>query len=147
MNKRTIEEELNRTGRILRTTTGISMEPMLKHRKNIVVLEKANGILKKYDIALFKRPNGQYVLHRVLKVREKDYIICGDNSLQKEIVPYKWVLAYASGYYKNGKLISLNDENYKKYLKTLGIRHIKLWIKTKAKSVIKRIKRIFNEKK
>ena len=143
MNKRTIEQELNTTGRLLRTTIGTSMEPMLKERKNIVVLEKAENILKKYDIALYRRPNGQYVLHRVLKVREKDYIICGDNLWRKEVVPHNWVLAYATGYYKNGRLISLDDEKYQKYIKTLGIRRKKLWIKAKIRSVEKRIKRLF----
>ena len=146
MNKRTIEQELNTTGRILRTTIGTSMEPMLKERQNIVVLEKAENILKKYDIALYRRPNGQYVLHRVLKVRKNDYIICGDNLWKKEIVPHKWVLAYATGYYKNGRLISLDNEKYQKYIKTLCIRRKKLWIKAKIRAVIKRIKRLFNEK-
>ncbi|MDE6664725.1 MAG: S24/S26 family peptidase [Ruminococcus sp.] len=139
MSKRTIEEELNRTGRLLRTTIGTSMEPMLKERKNIVVLEQTESILKKYDVVLYKRPNGQYVLHRVLKVRENDYIICGDNLWKKEIVPHEWVLACASGYYKDGKLISVDNEKYQKYLKTLGIRRKKLWIKAI-------IKRFFNEK-
>lgn len=139
MSKRTIEEELNRTGRFLRTTIGTSMEPMLKNRENIVVLEKAEGILKKYDVALYKRPNGQYVLHRVLKVRENDYIICGDNLWRKEIVPHEWVIACTSGYYKNGNFIPVDDRDYCKYLKTLGIRRKKLWIKSI-------IKRLFNEK-
>lgn len=139
MSKQTIEGELNRTGKILRTTIGTSMQPMLKERENIVVLEKAESVLKKYDIALYKRPNGQYVLHRVLKVRENDYIICGDNLWQKEIVPHKWVLAYATGYYKDGNFISVNDKDYCRYLKTLGIRRKRLWIKSV-------IKRFFNEK-
>ncbi|MDE7364206.1 MAG: S24/S26 family peptidase [Ruminococcus sp.] len=139
MSKQTIESELNRTGRLLRTTIGTSMEPMLKNRENIVVLEKAEGILKKYDVALYKRPNGQYVLHRVLKVRENNYIICGDNLWRKEIVPHEWVIARASGYYKDGNFISVDDKDYCKYLKTLGIRRKKLWIKSI-------IKRLFNEK-
>lgn len=146
MSKHTIEEELNRTGRLLQTTVGDSMEPMLKNRKNIVVLEKTESILKKHDLPLYKRPSGQYVLHRIIKVRKHDYIICGDNRWQKEIVPHEWVLAYVSGYYKNGKLISIDDEKYKKYLKTLSIRRKRLWIKARIKSVIKRLKRLYNEK-
>ena len=142
MNKCTIEEEINRTGRLLQTTVGDSMEPMLKNRKNIVVLEKSESILKKYDLPLYKRPNGQYVLHRIIKVRKNDYIICGDNRWRKEKVPHEWVIAYVTGYYKNGKLISVDDEKYQKYLKTLSIRRKKLWIK----AIIKRIKGLFNEK-
>lgn len=139
MSKSDIETELDRTGRILQTTVGNSMEPMLKNRQNVVLLEKAEGILKKYDLPLYKRPNGQYVLHRIIKVRKNDYITCGDNRWKTEVIPHEWVIAYARGYYKGRSFISVDDENYKKYLKTLGIRRKKLWIKSI-------IKRLFNEK-
>ena len=69
-----IEGELERSGKILQTTIGDSMEPMLQNRQNIVVIEKADGLLKKYDLPLYRRPNGKYVLHRILKVRKNDYI-------------------------------------------------------------------------
>lgn len=146
MSKITIDEELKRTGRIFQTTVGNSMEPMLKNRENIVVLEKSEGTLKKYDLPLYKRPNGQYVLHRIIKVLKNDYIICGDNRWKSEIVPHEWVIAVASGYYKNGNLISVNDENYQKYLKTLGTRRKKLWLKSIPKRINGKLKRIFNEK-
>lgn len=139
MSKCTIEEEINRTGKLLQTTVGDSMEPMLKNRENIVILEKAESILKKYDLPLYKRPNGQYVLHRIIKVRKNDYIVCGDNRWKKEMIPHEWVIACTKGYYKNGNFISVDDKDYCKYLKTLGIRRKKLWIKSI-------IKRLFNEK-
>ena len=139
MSKSTIEEEINMTGKLLQTTVGDSMEPMLKNRENIVVLKKAESILKKYDLPLYKRPNGQYVLHRIIKVRKKNYIVCGDNRWKTEIIPHEWVIACAIGYYKNGNFIPVNDKDYCKYLKTLGIRRKKLWIKSITK-------RLFNEK-
>lgn len=139
MSKITIEEEISRTGKLLQTTVGDSMEPMLKNRENIVLLEKAESILKKYDLPLYKRPNGQYVLHRIIKVRKNDYIVCGDNRWKTEIIPHEWVIACTKGYYKNGNLISVDDKGYRKYLKTLVIRRKKLWIKSI-------IKRFFNEK-
>ncbi len=99
MSKSAIEKELDRAGRILQITVGDSMEPMLKNRQNAVLLEKAEGILKKYDLPLYKRPNGQYVLHRIIKVRKKDYITCGDNRWKTEVIPHEWVIACTSGYY------------------------------------------------
>ncbi len=139
MSKSTIEKELDRAGKILQTTVGDSMEPILKNRQNFVLLEKAEGILKKYDLPLYKRPNGQYVLHRIIKVRKNDYITCGDNRWKKEVIPHEWVIACTSGYYKGKSFISVDDKDYKKYLKTLGMRRKKLWIKSI-------IKRLFNEK-
>lgn len=129
MSKSNIEKELDRTGILLQTTVGDSMEPMLKNRENIVVLKKTDGILRKHDLPLYKRPNGKYVLHRIIKVRKNDYIVCGDNRWKTEIVPHGWVIACATGYYKNGSFISVNDKGYCKYLKTLGIRRRKLRIK------------------
>lgn len=143
MSKSTIEKELDRAGRILQTTVGDSMEPMLRNRENVVVLEKTEGILKKYDLPLYKRPNGQYVLHRIIKVRKNDYIICGDNRRKSEIVPHEWVIAVAVGYYKNGNFISVNNENYLKYLKTLGIRRKKLWLRSLLKRIKGKLKRFF----
>lgn len=122
----------------MQTTVGDSMEPMLKNRENIVVLEKAEGILKKHDLPLYKRPNGQYVLHRIIKVRKNDYIVCGDNRWKTEIIPHEWVIARTMGYYKNGSFISVNDKDYCKYLKTLGIRRKKLWFKWIINRLFKR---------
>lgn len=46
MNKCTLEEQINRTGKLLQTTVGSSMEPMLKNRQNVVAFEKPTEILK-----------------------------------------------------------------------------------------------------
>lgn len=55
------------------------MMPLLREYNDLLIIEKVNGRLKKYDIPLYKRSSGQYVLHRVLRVRKTDYVICGDN--------------------------------------------------------------------
>ena len=145
MSKSTIENELERTGRLLQTTVGDSMEPMLKDRENIVVLEKPTGTLSKYDLPLYRRPSGQYVLHRIIKVRKSDYIICGDNRWRKEAVPHEWVIAAVSGYYKNGELISVEDKDYQKYLKTLTVRRKVLWLHSLTERLRKKLNRILSK--
>ena len=65
-------------------TAGFSMMPLLRNRKDIVVLRKPEGRLKKYDIPLYKRKNGQYVLHRVVKCTQGCYYLRGDNQLETE---------------------------------------------------------------
>ncbi len=55
------------------------MMPLLREYNDLLIIEKVNGRLKKYDIPLYKRSLGQYVLHQVLRVRKTDYVICGDN--------------------------------------------------------------------
>lgn len=84
MSKSGFEEILDRDGRLIYSSVGDSMLPMIKQGRNLLVIEKPAGRLKRYDIPLYKRDNGRYVLHRILKVRDKDYVICGDNRYRPE---------------------------------------------------------------
>ena len=65
--KHKIEEILQKEGCLVTTTAGVSMYPMLRNRRDTVVIRPAAGRLKKYDVALYKRGES-YVLHRVVKV-------------------------------------------------------------------------------
>ena len=64
--KLNIEEILKRDGVYVSTTSGISMSPMLRDRRDTIVVTPVAGGLKKYDVALYKRGDS-YVLHRVIK--------------------------------------------------------------------------------
>ena len=66
-----IQELLAGGSTVQLTVTGISMRPMLLHRRDQVELAKAPSKLKRCDIPLYQRQNGSYVLHRIVKV-EKD---------------------------------------------------------------------------
>ena len=79
MSKSGFEEILERDGRLIYSSVGDSMLPMIRQGRDLLVIEKPAGRLKRYDIPLYKRDNGRYVLHRILKVRDKDY----DISLRK----------------------------------------------------------------
>ncbi|MGN1202403.1 MAG: S24/S26 family peptidase, partial [Eubacterium sp.] len=72
MNKSTFEEEIRRNGTIIYTNVGDSMLPFIKQGRDVLVISRAEGRLKRYDVPLYKRDSGQYVLHRILKVREND---------------------------------------------------------------------------
>lgn len=126
MEKRTIEEELEKRDYLLLQTAGISMEPLLHNRKSSAVIRKAPPVLKKYDVVLFKRPGTEeYVLHRILKIRKKDYLICGDNGLYREPVAQKNILGIMAGFYpdEGGEYIACEDRKYRRYLRTLGLRY------------------------
>ena len=76
----TFEDILERDGRLVYTNVGTSMMPLLRERRDLMVIEKkGQERLHWLDVPLFKRDNGQYVLHRVMWVRKNDYVICGDN--------------------------------------------------------------------
>ena len=77
--------ERNPDARVAFTTSGTSMLPMLRDRKDVVYLRRPNGKIKKYDVVLFQRRSGDYVLHRVVKIApEGAFTICGDNQIVLE---------------------------------------------------------------
>ena len=61
---------------------GSSMLPLLKEGRDTVTLAKPAGKLKKYDIPLYRRENGQFVLHRVVRVGDT-YTCIGDNQFER----------------------------------------------------------------
>ena len=59
-------EKLNSGGTVTFTPKGKSMLPMLRDGEDVVVLSKPNGKLHLFDIPLYRRSNGAYVLHRIV---------------------------------------------------------------------------------
>lgn len=117
MNRSTFEEEIERSGKIIYTNVGDSMMPFIKQGRDILVISKAEGKLKRYDVPLYKRDNGKYVLHRILKVRKNDYVICGDNRWSKEYgITDKHIIGVLTGVIRNGKEILVTDRKYRIYV-------------------------------
>ena len=50
--------------------SGNSMAPFLAHGRDTVYLSKLTGPLKRGDMILYRRKTGQYILHRIYRVRE-----------------------------------------------------------------------------
>ena len=85
MSKSTFEEEIQRSGYLIYRNVGDSMLPLIRQGRDLLLISrKPEGRLNKYDVPLYRRDSGQYVLHRILKVRKDDYVLCGDNRWQRE---------------------------------------------------------------
>lgn len=113
-----IEEALEKNGFVITHFAGTSMLPLLDEKNDLVKVEKVDGLLQVDDMALFKRKK-QYILHRVMNVKEDHYEICGDNQIEIEDVPFENILGKVTGYYKSGRYVSLEDKEYKEYLNNL----------------------------
>ena len=112
----TYEEELCRHGKIIHTNVGTSMMPLLRQHRDVMIIEKPSGRLKKYDCPLYKTPSGKYILHRIVKVRENDYVIIGDNCVTFERgVTDKHIIGVLTGVIRDGKTITMNNKGYKLY--------------------------------
>ena len=100
-----IENQLNKDGKLLWMTTGVSMQPMLTERTEQIVIEKLNGRPKLFDVVLYKRKSGAYVLHRIVRKNSAGYVIQGDNCAYVEQVPIERILGVLVGFYRDDKYI------------------------------------------
>ena len=75
------EELLKTQDEVMTRTKGISMRPLLRQGRDIVVIKRPMFPLKAGDVPLYRvKGKNELVLHRILKVREDGvYIIRGDN--------------------------------------------------------------------
>ena len=116
MIKTSYEEELNRKGTFTYTCSGISMLPLLRQRKDLFTIEKPKGRCKKYDVVLYKRPPESYVLHRIVEVRENDYVILGDNCFYKEYgICDEDIIGIMTSFVRNGKQYLVSNKWYRLY--------------------------------
>ena len=118
MKKSSFEEILESEGRLIYSNVGDSMLPMIRQGRDLLVIERTSGRLKQYDVPLYRRDTGQYVLHRVLKVRERDYVLCGDNRWGRETgITDRHVLGVLTAIIREGKTLSVTDRRYRIYVR------------------------------
>jgi len=116
---------------------GTSMLPLIKEGRDTVTLVKPDGRLTLDDIALYKRSNGQFVLHRVVAVLDESYAMCGDNqAIPEPNVKDCQILARVSKLTLKGKAYSVNDKKIKRYVdrrRNLKLRRISIAIKNRLR--------------
>ncbi len=137
-----IEEVLALEGKYVGPTVGVSMLPMLKNRRDTIVVKPKTGRLKRLDVALYRRGN-DYVLHRVLEPIDGGYIIRGDNCYSLEKIPEDDVFGVLTEFFRKDKHYFCTDKKYLRYaerrIKTYKIRAFFVRLKAKVKGFIKKI--------
>lgn len=110
-----IKEALS-AGRTVRISPrGTSMLPMLRQGIDSVVLASVPGILKKYDLPLYQRENGKYVLHRIVDVCDT-YTCVGDNQFSSEKnIRQDQLIAVVTAFYRGEKKWSTSNPLYQFY--------------------------------
>lgn len=134
---------INEKGFLVSTIVGISMYPLLRQRKDSVHIVKINKTLKKNDVILYQRDSGQYVLHRIIKIKNGNYIICGDNQWQKEYgITDEHIIGLMIGYYRKEKYHTVNSFGFKIYTfiirLTRPIRRLRDYIKRVLRKIFKK---------
>ena len=108
------EEILANDGILVYKTRGVSMEPMLRQNRDLVVIQVPSSRLRKYDVALYKRGT-DYVLHRVIDVAKDHYRIRGDNTYALENVPDHAVIGVLTAFRRKEKIVSVDARGYRFY--------------------------------
>ena len=94
---------------------GVSMLPMLRQGIDSVELSPLPEKLKKYDLPLYQRQNGQYILHRVIKAGET-YTCMGDNQFVPEPgLEHSQMIALVTAFYRGKKRYSVDALSYRLY--------------------------------
>lgn len=115
---------------------GTSMLPLLRQGRDSVILSPLTQELRKYDIPLYQRADGHYVLHRIVAIGDT-YTCIGDNQFEPEqgLKPEQ-MIAVVSGFTRDGKEHSVEEVPYRVYCRIWHYSRLvrKQW---------RRIKRIF----
>ena len=114
-NASVIENCLKTEGCYVSLTSGVSMRPLFKTHRDVVVISSPKEELRKYDVALYPRGDGRYVLHRVVGVKDDVYLIRGDNTYKIERVPKSLVVGVMTAFNRKGKQYDLSEFSYKFY--------------------------------
>ena len=134
------EDIINEQGQLVYTNVGDSMYPLIKPR-DLLVIKKVTAPLKKNDIPLYKRDSGQYVLHRIVKIKNGEYFICGDNrAFIERGITDRHIIGVLTDIVREGRTIPVNSPEFKSYVKLLPLRRSIIRIKNKGGLLIKHLK-------
>ena len=111
-----IEEVIEKDGMFVSTIVGVSMYPMLRNRRDTIVVMPYEGRLKKYDVPLYK-VGDKYILHRIIEVLPDSYVIRGDNCVNKEYgITDEHILGVLTSFHRDGKEVNMSGFGYKTYV-------------------------------
>lgn len=120
---------------------GISMEPMLYQGRDSVTLSAIPKKLRKYDLPLYQRDNGAYILHRIVTVGNT-YTCIGDNQfvLEKNIRQDQ-LIGIVTAFTRKGKTYAVSHPGYRVYCRiwhyTRFPRHVIRFLKAKLRKLLK----------
>ena len=108
--------ELLAAGKSVRCSPrGTSMLPMLRQGIDTVTISPITESPQKYDVLLYQRDNGQYILHRMVKGGET-YTCIGDNQFVYERgVRKDQLIAVVTGFTRGEKTHSVTSFGYRCY--------------------------------
>lgn len=145
-----IQEKLNMGAEVELPSSGNSMYPLFRHRQDSFRLSRTENAPEKYDMVLYRRDNGTYVLHRIVGVGPEGYILRGDNQFDSEYpVRADQIIAVVSSFSRSGKQVCCGDFGYWLYTRlwvsTAALRHGAAALKKSAGRALRKVRRILKK--
>lgn len=110
-----IQETLSAGKTVKFSPRGISMLPMLRQGVDSVILSPVPEKLHKYDLPLYQRDDGHFVLHRIVKTGET-YTCIGDNQFDFEQgLRHDQMIALVTAFTRDGREIAVTNIWYGLY--------------------------------
>ena len=113
----TIKSVLESNGTFLLYPNGTSMLPTIRPGKDAVLLSRADHI-RKNDMILYKRKNGAFVLHRIVRILDDgSFVLRGDNQyFDKNGITREQVVAKVGVYYRGKREVHCDSFRHRAYL-------------------------------
>lgn len=113
-----IEEQLKAGADATIVVTGNSMLPLFRSGRDRAVLTVCDPkVLKKGDVPLYRRENGQYVLHRIIGQDAAGYRLCGDaQSVIETGIKPEQIIGVMKECYRAGRHIVCTNRWYRVYV-------------------------------
>lgn len=110
-----IQEGLESGRTVKFSPRGVSMLPMLRQGIDSVILSPVPEKLKKYDLPLYRRTGGQFVLHRIIRVGQS-YTCMGDNQFDPEPgLEHGQMIALVTAFTRGQRRIPVTAPGYRLY--------------------------------
>lgn len=122
--KQTFEDVIARQGKLVYTNVGDSMYPLIQPH-DLLVIEAVKKPLQRFDIPLYKRDNGRYVLHRIMRIKNGEYLMCGDNrcSLERGITD-RHIIGVLTAIIRNGRTLPVQPPERRLWYRSMQYRRL-----------------------
>ena len=149
MDQTTLEKALAENGRVLEVPVGHSMKPMLRHRRDSIVIALPDGEPRRNDVILFKGAGGGYILHRVIKKTPDGYKTRGDNCVRSDgVVPKDGVIGALEGFYKGDKYYDCKkSKKYRAYVAYIRASYLPRCAAKGVRAALSKVKKLISGKK
>ena len=102
MNKK-FEDVIAEQGRLVYTNVGDSMFPIIREG-DLLVINAVTEPLKVGDVPLYKRDSGQYIMHRIVALKNGKYTMKGDNrAIAEKGITARHIIGVLTGIVRNGR--------------------------------------------